>query len=334
MAAVNSAWVDTTTGRVLLPVNRFTGNAIYRVVGEADGPLHLAIVESGGACSLGTYVSIHDGHVVYTAGQDKSTSSGPSPVQYGAIGGALDDVPRVIRLATAGLVPDYYAGANAFFEWGGGLTLRSWTDGSSLAALSLSDPGDPGEPGFQGDALYFQVADLDYSRIKIYTPANGLRDLISYGNDVSHNAADFGTDGVDMLWVEGIGRSQGGIGQRFATYDIMTAPYTTDATSVQKRRLRSAATELFRIAPFAVGCGYASREVYQVDPDGSVQQGVRIVRIADGFSWKLLNTESRAWAAPVALTCEEVFVNTFAAGSGTNLARVRLDSLGAGEPPD
>jgi hypothetical protein len=323
-----SGWV-APSGAVFLSTSRLTGTRDFQVVAEADGPVHVAVVHAlGTSCAVGVG-SVRDRRIVFTASEIKSTSSGPVPVAFGAIGGALDDVPVVLRDLADGIGRNYYAGANAFFEWGGGLTLRSWTDGSPLATLSLPDPGDPGEPGFQGDALYFQIADLDYSRIKIYTPANGLRDLISYGNDVSHNAADFGTDGVDMLWVEGIGRSQGGIGQRFATYDIMTAPYTTDAAAVQKRRLRSSLFGAFRGSPFSVGCGYAAR-----DYEDETTQGLRVIRLSDGWSWKLqTEMNARYWQAPVAVTCSEVFVNTLTP-DGFNLARVRLDSLGTGEPPD
>ncbi len=336
MAFIDSAWVDRARDRVLIAASRFTGNRSFRIVGEADGPMHAALVEPlGGSCSLGSDVSVYDGRVVYTASIHSSTSSGPVPLRYGAIGGGIDEVPRVLRDLPDGIGRTYIAGANAFLEWGGGFTLRSWTDGSLLASLSLTDPGDPGEPGFQGDALYFGIADLDYARIKIDTPAAGLQDLVSYGNDVSHNANDLGTDGVDMTWVEGIGRSQGGIGQRFSTYDIMTAPYTTNAATAQaqKRRLRSEAGGLFRGAPFVVGCGFAAHE-FGYELEAGVQQGTRVVRLSDGVSWRLIDDDARGWARPVAITCSEVFVNTFYVGTGYNLARVRLDSLGPGDPPD
>jgi hypothetical protein len=88
-----------------------------------------------------------------------------------------------------------------------------------------------------------------------------------------------------------------------------------------------------------VGCGYAAHLVF--GPDRSApepQRGFRLIRLADGVTWDVLtNTVLQTWAFrfdyPLAITCDEVFVEVLR-GNALYLARVRIDSLGPGTPPD
>jgi hypothetical protein len=317
-----------SSGVVNLSIARFMMDRVYRIVAEADGPTRLAVVERNSICTLGSSASVRGGHVVYTAVQSDSVSFARS----GAIGGAINEVPRVLRSEPntgQSIHPAFVAGASGFFEWGPyGYRVWNWAATQS-APVSTADPGQLGSPCFQGDALCFQMANLAYARIKVYTPDAGAQDLISYGNDVAHNAADFGTDGKDMVWDEGVGRANNQ--EPFAAVNIMTAPFTTDAatTQAQKRRLRSETAYGFLGQPYAVGCGYAIHSYTAIN-----ESGVRLVRISDGRSWVMATPPGPFyWTAPVAVTCDEVFINFVLSGQ-TNLGRVRIDSLGPGDPPD
>jgi hypothetical protein len=184
-----------------------------------------------------------------------------------------------------------------------------------------------GEYSYQGDALFLTASNANYAKIKIFAPANGMRDFISFGNVLSNSAADFGTDGINMAWIEASGRATST--DPWTTLTIMTAPYTTDPSAIVKRRVRSEDVGYFATAEFTVGCGYAAHEF--VSP--GLARGVRIVRLSDGVSWKLTDKTPWHWNGPTALTCTELFVNVVK-GSDFNIARVRLDSLGPGIPPD
>ncbi|HLK39044.1 MAG TPA: hypothetical protein VKU41_19920 [Polyangiaceae bacterium] len=111
----------------------------------------------------------------------------------------------------------------------------------------------------------------------------------------------------------------------------MTSPYTTDPAAVVPRRLRSEGSGFFGAAsPFHVGCGYAALFTQL----GT--WGVLIVRLADGQSWFLTTPDgtSWSWVDAVALTCTEFFGVVALEKSTRTVARVRLDSLGPGMPPD
>ncbi|MGH7328711.1 MAG: hypothetical protein ACREJX_10210, partial [Polyangiaceae bacterium] len=91
------------------------------------------------------------------------------------------------------------------------------------------------------------------------------------------------------------------------------------------RRLRSEQTPPGD-RPFVVGCGYAARQ-----ESDALGDGVRIVRISDGRSWRL-GTQPESLDTPLAINCAEIFINVSQLDS--NLVRIRLDSLGPGDPPD
>ena len=103
-----------------------------------------------------------------------------------------------------------------------------------------------------------------------------------------------------------------------------TSPYVTDPAKLQPRRLRSEIANTNVGTPIAVGCGYAS----------FAGIGLRIVRLSDGWSWYFPNAAGWNWQQALALTCNEVFARIYIAGPITTLARVALNQLGPGTPPD
>ncbi len=324
-----SGYVDPA-GHVLLGIHRTFASRYYDLVAEADGPVHHAMAAPAeGNCYIGE-ASVREGHVTYLASRQTPSLEFP---RWGAVGGGIDDVARVLASYPnqgSGGGRGYFAGGTAFFEYGaGGPTVRDWS-GAVVEKLAVNAPGQFGRSMFQQDALLLSVRNLTYGRVMVWTPTTGVQDLISYGNDVSHYASDAGTDGVDLVWVEATGRTESGT--PFAKYDLMAAPYATKQSEVQKRRVSSADEGGLGTAPNIVGCGYAARTAISPGKDG-----LRITRLSDGRTWRLLDDATHHWQAPVAITCNEVFIGTTNAIGGRfvpNLARVRLDSLGPGDPAD
>jgi hypothetical protein len=206
---------------------------------------------------------------------------------------------------------------------------------NELAKLVITDPGEVRGQRFVGDTLFFEVTDTAYGRIKTFSVDGGLNDLVSFGNDIAKNARDFGSDGVDMVWSEGTGRSSPGA-TPFDDVAIMTAKFTTDAAVVAatKRRIGSE-PGMIGDKNFVVGCGFAAHDYY----GGALGAGTRLVRLSDGRSWRFTRFPSEDGGMPfnfagaLAITCEELFIRFSHAGQ-FNVARIRIDSLGPGEPAD
>ncbi len=141
-------------------------------------------------------------------------------------------------------------------------------------------------------------------------------------------AFGFGADDDQMVWVHGHGGLTGFY--RWAVQDIMVAPTTTDPETAKKTavRLRSETTQSLPWG-WKVGCGYAAAISYVMNtPHQSA--AIRVVRLSDGWSWVF---HSPGYAYPlsaVGVTCDHVY----AIAPASQLFRVRLDSLGPGEPPD
>jgi hypothetical protein len=101
------------------------------------------------------------------------------------------------------------------------------------------------------------------------------------------------------------------------------------------RRLRSEYAGAFWVEDTIVGCGY---EVHTTT-DGATKKGIRITRLSDGTSWKLWTVSGAYWwiKSALVITCQEAFLVASAGKSPSlenQLLRIRLDSLGPGEPHD
>ena len=170
-----------------------------------------------------------------------------------------------------------------------------------------------------------------YKGVMAWTPQKGAYPFITFPGDWSQGAEGLGTDGLHMVWIHGEGK-----GPKFEPYPIrlvMVSPFTTDPAKLRPIRLRSYPTPQWGIVPWAVGCGHAAHEL----DEGRVL----VVRLSDGWSW-ILSTEGMPDAGPTeqwrlgtvyGLTCDEVFLRA-GVGAKMNIARVRLDALGPGMPPD
>jgi hypothetical protein len=324
-------------GSVAISMSRwFSNNLVYRMVADADGPVRSAILElpSTNLCTIGSGNSLDEGRLAYTVVMDPNPSQ-PSQSWTAGIGGGIDDlVPRIFQEHKDFTPRQYVAGNMALLEWGPGLPLFSWSDGGQIDSLATPDQqvgtapsGTPAEFLFSGDALFFSVHSGSYYRIAAYTPAAGIAELIAAGGDSTRSSLDLGTDGHDLVWAEASMTSS-----QLSNVAWMTSPFATTEAAVQRRQLRNEAAPYCAGAPFVVGCGYAAQCGYGTN---GPQVGVRIVRLSDGQSWPLLTqngVDPWIWSEPIAITCSEVFVRVQTPGD-FNIARVRLDSLGPGEPP-
>lgn len=133
-------------------------------------------------------------------------------------------------------------------------------------------------------------------------------------------AANLGTDGIDMVWSEGEGKEPGQTAAEFPIRRIMTAPFTADPDQLEPRRLREQPGQIGEIWSWVVGCGYGAFD----------NQGQKlVVRLRDGWMW--IVPTYPGFSRPVGITCEHVILRDNKLGT---LIRLRLDSLGAGLPPD
>ena len=167
-----------------------------------------------------------------------------------------------------------------------------------------------------------------YFRVNSWTMDAGTKTVVSFGSDATQGAYDLGTDGKDMVWHEGTGLVS--VTQPAAHVDTFTASYVTDGVNLVKRRLRSEYVSGMFGHYFKVGCGYATSAIVT-----DVSRGFRVLRISDGVSWKqLLPATGPLWQEPLAITCDEVFMELQGYGPGVQIARIRLSTLPNPEQPD
>jgi hypothetical protein len=180
-----------------------------------------------------------------------------------------------------------------------------------------------------GPDVFVAVGDCP-AGVMTWNEVQGLRPLIRWFGDGTRCAGNFKTDGKDMVWTQ----LEGPLGnQKYEKMDVMTAPYTTDASQLQPRRLRSD-VKAFDPDPWTIGCGFAARAVSIPGPSFNA---LFIVRQSDGVSWLLPGTDAtpprRDWSRPMGFSCEEVFA-TVNLNWIPHIVRIRLDSLGPGTPHD
>lgn len=113
-----------------------------------------------------------------------------------------------------------------------------------------------------------------------------------------------------------------------ATVEIFASPFPHEALGFQPHRVRAA---LWQPGDKRVklGCGYLGRDL--TDP--------AIIRADDGHTWRLLHTDRITFADVLGFTCQEVFTfaqvwNAAHTAWFATIMRIRLDSLGPGEPAD
>ncbi len=339
-------------GRVVFLYSRMFGARTGNVVVEADGPVRQAILQNG-PCSLEGR-DIREGNFVFRVRDVAGELPG------GAIGGSIDaPQPRVLRPKGASPEADhtFSIGARALLEDSVVDRLYDLDTGTLLETFTAPRVGggaaevDWTRFRFQGPDLFWNALAYPRQAVNVRAREADIRTLVdSVVVDADADAGSamtvpmfFGTDGRDMVWLESTSTDGN---WKNANVELWTAAYTTDPGQLQvrKRRVRSEIppdSSTFGWGRFVVGCGYAARAT--ADASGA-RGGVRIVRLTDGFSWDLFSSMESgripdvAFGTAHAITCDEVFVDLVRAVRGStihrSIARIRLDSLGPGNPPD
>jgi hypothetical protein len=313
-------------GRVMLGVYRSVKGPVlkwrYTLITEPDAaPVSGLLQTDMSYCSVGFTKGAGNRYVQQIFEHDSEAGGGMRA-------GEIDSPTARIQVHFGDAVSHApFAGPFTLIDLSNGFTFStySWDDGHRMADLwspAQDDNLQQEDIEFAPNAMFWTASSSAYKRVHVYTPDGGVKNLLSAGLDISHAYADLGTDGHDLVWMEGKGRASAS--DPFTTYDIVTAPFTTDPAQVAPRRLRSEQGPALGASPFVVGCGFAARD------SGSFW---RVVRLADGTSWTLTKANGWGWGSVHALSCAEIFV-TVVIENVFRLARVRLDSLGVATPPD
>ena len=315
------------SGALLLHTARFQADGTVRMIAEVDGPVRIALREQDQRCALGAAPSDGD-HYAFRVYDSDATGELDS-YGGGGIGGALDELtPRVFVAARDRVARSVFAGAPGLLELaaGGAMTLHPWGPGAPVALWSAAEGGGLAHSfqSFRGDALLWSASDDATRKAMVWTANGGVRELLPV-------AADLGSDGKDLVWLDGT-REPGG----FGNIRVVAAPFTTDPAKLQPRVVRaSGSPHPFGTSPFVVGCGRAARATF-VEDGGARHNAIEVIRLVDGATWHLPDAPGSAWGyrAPLALTCDELFARVYErAAPGQpghfNVARVRLDGLGA-----
>lgn len=335
-----SAHVEDDRAYLLLIRGRGEGLGSFTMVAEADGPVHTAIYNPG-RCASNAFDEARFGHFmerVYDS--DEDTKIG------GAIGGGFDDLkPRVYfpkgHQPSTATSHHYSVGRSLFIETSNPAGVYDFGTGQLVASITLApEDQDLYYYGyrFQEDTLYWPAATARRSVVKVWTKERGIFTLLDHDNDLTRGIAGFTTDGVDMVWKEGRGRTNFN-SLVFDVYEHWTAKYSLDKATVNatKRRLLSEPHASMNDR-YAVGCGYAAVPSLPSTPTDWGQTGFRLIRLSDGRSWPILdgsNEQSRElhFEMPLGVTCDHVYLQGWS-DSFTQMEtiRVRIDSLGEGEP--
>lgn len=324
-------------GKLLLHTARYQADGTIRMIAEVDGPVRIALREQSDRCALGAAPGDGD-HYAFRVYDSEATGELDS-FGGGAVGGALDElVPRVMMATHDRVARSVVAGAPGLLELGAGgaMTLHPWGAGAperSAAPNALWSSAQGGGlaqvfPAFQGEALLWAAHDDGTRKHMVWTAGGGVQELLA-------SAAELGTDGHDLVWLEGHRDLEG---DGFTDVRVVTAPFTTDPAQIRPRVVRNGGSaHPFGTSPFVVGCGHAARAMF----DGQSHHAIEVIRLADGATWQLPDAagSTLGYRAPLALTCDELFARVYersAAGQPGhfNVARVRLDGLGTPVVPD
>jgi len=323
------------TGEPLLMFGRVSGRYFFRLIAEPDGAVLSAFREDAvvrdPGCVLFPYNTTSNRYAY--ALLERLADGGSRG--YAAVVGTT--TPRAERVLLRELTadpggPGYLASAAGLIRLYGKLTVRDWDDVDASTFLGPTDEGAPGMIFPQGDAIFWSSGTLTVMKHKVWTRDAGSRDFLGFGADTTQGAADLGTDGKDMVWLEGSERANPS-SPFFPKIAIKAAPYTTDPSTIIPRTLRNDMGPYgFGGTPFVVGCGYAARPGSPAMlTDGGVPLGIgiQVVRLSDGYQALLPNSTDWSFETPLLATCDELFViGSKRTKFDFNILRIPLASLG------
>jgi len=324
--SADAAWMSSTKGLVFAiaqPLGTMP-SASYRIIAAPEGQVFSAILSTD--YSRCGFTAFPDGAGDHYALNLLERGSSGTP---GALLGRLDAFrpTGAIHISPSAFSAGVYASHfGAILAVDGTWTLNDWDSPSSSTPFwseAQDDKLQQHTPSSTQGAVFWTANRLYRSKVNVYTEAKGVRAFLDPGAVSSPGYGSLGTDGTDLVWIKGEGRTQDP--NKFDTLSIMTAPFTTDPNEVVPRRLRSE-EGVPDVRPFAVGCGYAAGEYGDYF--------LRVVRLSDGVSWKLDGKAAAwRWSRQLAVTCDHVYAVVHE-GTVRRLARVRINSLGAGLLPD
>lgn len=341
--ALNPLFDQAPGGAPLLLFRRVAEDAPPRalldLVAEVDGPVRAAILQlpppgqPAGAPDPGCHLepeALRDGRWLLAVRGHDAAGHASGSSREGVLGGPVDDLrPTVLARQDDDLRYDWALGGPWLLRVDSRrrVALLPWSAGDERPVTSAAaDPEGlaPVHPIVRGDAVFWTGAAGPRAGINVWDPERGARPFLRWIGDPTRGAGNLGTDGVDLVWTQGeAGDPAGG---PLPVRSLMTAPYTADPAALRPRRLRAAPHPSMAAAPIKVACGHAAQET----GDGDVM----VVRLSDGVAWRLPSAPpAMSFRVPIGLTCDEVFV-VGRLGGRYNVARVRLDSLGPGLPPD
>ncbi|MBI4951347.1 MAG: hypothetical protein HY908_04895, partial [Myxococcales bacterium] len=323
-------------GTATLMFRRISDRWVTDMVADVDGAVRMAMMRVRGSNETSGVTGCATSDPGYrwpryALGVRGADSEGTDLTTHqGLITGSVESgEPEVFRHYTDGLVRSWFI-SESLVAWEDATTFQvyasPWSDSESLVTAPPTDPDNlhANQVRWWKDALFWKTNAATIHGINIWTANEGARPFIRWVGDPNRGAADLGTDGVDLVWAYGEGAVPP---TSYAARSIMTAPYTTDSATVHAtaRRLRSDPDECIGCDFFEVGCGYAAHRA---------APSVMVVRLSDGWSWRVPSVWPDAWPEwALGVTCDEVFVYGRMDGA-YNIARIRLDSLGPGEAPD
>jgi len=235
------------------------------------------------------------------------------------------------RVQTDPDIAHVVAGTHFYLETSRRLRVFKWD--STYMGLAASDAQAFSPLQWVGPTLLFAYASSPYYEIVRWTEHDGTRLLIGFGSDYSKGAGYPGSDGKDLVWIQGEGRDDDSV--RFPEAWVMTSKFSTNTSEIQPRRLtRWPQSHVSAGVPPQVGCGFASF-LYVLGFPQATGAGLLIVRLSDGVAWVLASpsiSTGDTWSEPIAITCNEVFAR-YKGHYLETIRRVRLDSLGPGTPP-
>ncbi len=262
-------------GRVTLMLSRVATEGTWRLVADADGPVHFAALETSPRCALGLpslsgdrfvwrlYDSEVKGRLSEYGGTAVAGRIGSTPLRV--LGRGSEAAGRRFTAARDGRVIELDP-AGGLVQWS---PARQSLGSSAYVAAALRE----------ANGTLFWQAHRDGEPVRLFA---GDREL-------ALGAADFGSDGRTMVWAE----------RRGGDVSLVASPFTVSAAGLRRRVLATVPAFGFGVWPFAVASGRAAR---------LSAGGVLVFDLATGAQTLLASPPHVTHRELLAVTAREVFV--------------------------
>jgi hypothetical protein len=259
-------------------------------------------------------------------------------------------VPQIFFSTNASFSPDGYAVSKSIAAFAGGsrLDVVRLSDGTKFehAWTSAAAWINSAAMFAWNDAVFFDLDELVSPTVLTATswawdPVNGARPVIpltGQGPGQIGSVCGLATDGNVFVWTQ----SSGWNGTSWDAIDIMTAPYTTDLSTLVPKKLRAAPGGTGRCQRWRVQGGFAGTvEQASKDPKAN-DYHTYLVRLSDGVMWEIPTRPGRLFGIPAYITKDEVALEegiSIGSDAGVSnfeswsIVRYPISLLGPGIPP-